>query len=110
MAHFDAMPRLRSLIPAILGFLAGAGIAFVDTRPTWDDAGVTAAAVFLVAATVGAARPRLFWIGGLAVGLPVLAWNVLLHGNYGSAIAVVIALVGAGVGAALRFTPLRSSN
>ncbi|HMC57279.1 MAG TPA: hypothetical protein VKH19_19015 [Gemmatimonadaceae bacterium] len=95
------MRTLRPLIPAILGFVAGVGIAFVDTRPTWDDAGVTAAAVFLVAAIVGAARPRSFWIGGLAVGLPVLALNAILHGNYGSAIAVAIAVLAAAAGAML---------
>jgi len=88
----------RALIVPGIALLVGLGIAYVDTRVTWDDAGITAGAVFLAAAGLAALRPRMFWLTGLGVGLPVLGMNVVLHSNYGSAMAVVIALVGAGVG------------
>jgi hypothetical protein len=33
-----------------VGLLAGALVGYVDSRPTWDDTGITAGAVFLVSA------------------------------------------------------------
>ena len=95
------MPAPRAPITPILGAIAGVGIAYVDTRPTWDDAGVTAGAVFLVALILGAARPRTFWITGLAVGIPVWAMNAVLFSHYGAVLAVLVSLVGAGSGAVL---------
>jgi hypothetical protein len=88
----------RTLIVPAVGLAAGFGIAYIDSRPTWDDAGITAAAVFLVAGVLGAVRPPL---SGLAVGLPIPAMNVVLRSTYGSAAAIAIALVGAGTGALL---------
>jgi hypothetical protein len=80
--------------------LIGMGIGYVDTRPNWDDTGITAGALFVSGLAAGAVKPRWFWLTGLALGLPVLAMNVAIHGNYGSAIAVAVALVAAGIGAA----------
>jgi hypothetical protein len=88
----------RALIAPAIGLVVGLGIGYVDSRPNWDDTGITAGAVFLVAAVLAAARPSVSWLTGLSVGLPVLAMNALLHSNYGSAIAVVISLAGSGVG------------
>ncbi len=92
------MPAKRALVPAAIGFFVGLGIGYVDSRPTWDDTGITAGAVFLAAAVLAAVRPSVFWLTGLAVGLPVLAVNVVLHSNYGSAIAVGVSLVGSVLG------------
>ena len=92
------MPVKSSLIVPAIGFLVGLSIGYIDSRPTWDDAGITAGAVFLAAAVLAAARPRVFWLTGLAVGIPVLGMNVVLHSSYGSAIAIGISLVGSVVG------------
>jgi hypothetical protein len=91
----------RTLIVPAVGLAAGFGIAYIDSRPTWDDTGITVAAVFLVAVILGAVRPPSFWVSGVAVGLPIPAMNVVLRSNYGSAVAIAIALVGAGAGALL---------
>lgn len=79
--------------------LIGWGIGYMDTRPGWDDTGVTAGALLVFGAILGAAMPRFAWLSGLALGLPVLLMNVALDGNYGSALATIIALVGAALGA-----------
>lgn len=92
------VPAKGSLIAPAIGFVVGLGIGYVDSRATWDDAGITAGAVFLAAAVLAAARPSLFWLTGLVVGLPVLVMNVVLHANYGSAIVLGIGLVGSVVG------------
>lgn len=58
-----------------LTLLAGIVIAWADTRPNWDDAGVTAGALFLVAglASAGGVRP---WVAAAVVVLPLLIAEV----------------------------------
>jgi len=92
---------MRARIPlgiVLLAVLIGCGIAYVDSRATWDDAGVTAGALFITSAVLSAVSPRAAWLIGIVVGLPVLAFNVVLHGNFGAVIGIVVSLVGAGVG------------
>lgn len=88
------MNSRTAYIAPVLGLAVGLFLGYVDSRPNWDDTGITAVAVFCAAAAITSVRPRLFWLTGLAVGLPILVMNAVLHANYGSAIAVVIALVG----------------
>jgi hypothetical protein len=88
----------NSILPSI-GLLLGCGVAYIDTRPTWDDTGITAGVLLLGAAALSAVRPNGSWLIGLAVGFPVLAMNVVLRANYGAALAVVVAVVGASIGA-----------
>ena len=49
---------LRELIIAALAVTIGTGIAWVDTRPTWDDTGVTAGALLLTAGFAAGAGLR----------------------------------------------------
>jgi len=92
---------MRARIPlgiVLLAVLIGCVIAYVDSRVTWDDAGVTAGALFIASAVLSAVSPRAAWLIGIVVGLPVLAFNLVLHGNFGAVIGLVVSLVGAGVG------------
>ena len=53
---------VRTILIAVLGGLGGLAIAAVDSQPTWDDTGVTAAALFMLAgaaSSVGGTRPWL---------------------------------------------------
>jgi hypothetical protein len=90
---------LRLTTTVVIAGLAGLGIGYVDSRATWDDAGVTVGALLVAGAVVGAAMPRWFWLSGLALGIPIFAMNVVAHGNYGSAIAIVVSIAAAGLGA-----------
>ena len=85
-------------LTAALSLALGCAIGFVDSRPTWDDTGITAGSIFLASLVVTAVRPRSAWLTGLLIGVPVLAFNLALHGGFASAIAVIIALAGAGIG------------
>jgi hypothetical protein len=55
----------------------GAAIAYVDSRPRWDDTGITAAALVLCSGILGAVGPSRPWLWALAVGL----W-IPLHALY----------------------------
>jgi hypothetical protein len=90
--------RLLLLAAIVIGLL----IAFVDSRPSWDDTGVTAAAVFLACGLFSALRPQQPWIWALAVGVWIPLVGVAVTHNLGSLLAIAVAFVGAYGGAWLR--------
>ncbi len=95
---------MRKRLPLILAVIAmglGLAIAWIDSRPTWDDAGITAGLLVLTAAVFGALRPAKPWLWGLAVGV----WVPLLgvgRRNPGTLLALAMALFGAYLGALAR--------
>jgi uncharacterized membrane protein (UPF0136 family) len=76
----------------------GSAIGYVDSRTTWDDAGITAAALVVTAGLVSVFRPRVWWSIGIVVGLPVVIFNVSLHRNWGASMALVFSVVAAAIG------------
>ncbi len=91
--------RYRVWLWVAVALAIGLLIAWVDSRPTWDDAGVTAGAIFLVAAVFGVAHPARAWLWALALGGWVPVFGIALHNNYASLLALGFALAGAYVGA-----------
>ncbi|HKN66501.1 MAG TPA: hypothetical protein VJW73_09505 [Gemmatimonadaceae bacterium] len=81
---------------------AGVAIALVDSQPSWDDTGVTAGALLILAFILGALAPRRPWIIALAVGVWIPIFGILARGNYGSLLALAVAVAGAYAGALLR--------
>jgi hypothetical protein len=79
--------------------LLGASIAWVDSRPTWDDTGITAGVVLLASVAFGFVAPRRPWVWALAIGGMIPLLGILRGGNFGSLLALVVALAGAYGGA-----------
>jgi len=52
-----------------LGLGLGGLITYVDTRPNWDDTGVSALVIFLSCGLLGVTSPARPWLWALAVGL-----------------------------------------
>ena len=94
----DKFMKLRFWLLLISAVASGLVIGWVDTRPTWDDAGITAAAILLVTGVLGAAMPSRAWIWALTVGGLVLLLDIVLAGSYGAVLALVIAFGGAYAG------------
>jgi hypothetical protein len=93
------IPSIGLLLAAIaLGLLIG----WVDSRPTWDDAGITVGVLFLTAALFGALRPFLAPVWALAVGVWVPFFGIVLHNNFGSLLALAMAFLGAYAGTLTR--------
>ena len=90
--------RLKTYI--VLGFavLLGNLIAWMDSRPGWDDTGITAGTILLVSAIATVVQPKRPWLTALCVGAWVPIWDFVIHHNYGSIIALAIAFVGAYAG------------
>ena len=91
----------KTLVVVAIAAGVGTVIGFVDSRPTWDDTGVTAGALLLAALVLALIRPRAAWVIALAVGLPVVLFNAVTHGGFGSVVAIGFSTVGAGIGYAI---------
>lgn len=95
--------RKGLFVPMLLLAIAlGLLIAWVDSRPSWDDSGITAGMVFLTAALFGALRPAKAWVWALAVGIWIPLFGIMLHQNFGSLLALAVAFLGAYAGALTR--------
>ena len=97
-------PKGLPYLASLMALVAGVAIAWMDTRPRWDDAGITAGCVALTAALASAsgARP---WLVVLFVAGPVVIAEIA--GGFGVLFAVVMAVFGAAVGWGLRRTVVR---
>lgn len=87
------------LVAMVLAVAAGSAIAWVDTRPHWDDTAITAGAV-LIASGLGALAISPFWLSALLVAGPMIVVEVP-HG-LGVLLAAPFALAEAGMGALVR--------
>jgi uncharacterized membrane protein len=101
------MRRVWSQIaPLLLAIALGLAIAWVDSRPHWDDTGITAGCLFLAAALMGFAGPRSPWRWGLGVGLWIPLHLFLQHPTLGSAtsgcVILAIPMAGAYAGMGVR--------
>jgi hypothetical protein len=93
---------MQKMILLVVAFALGILVTYVDSRPNWDDTGVTAAAILLICGILGAAGPRQPWLWALAVGLWIPILGIVRTQNYGSLLALAVAFVGAYAGMALR--------
>ena len=80
--------------------VAGGAIAWVDTRPGWDDTGVTAGALLVVAGIAALSGLR-WWMAAVLVVGPLLLAEIRSAG-WGLVLAAVFAFAGALGGALLR--------
>jgi hypothetical protein len=85
----------------------GSIITYIDSRPNWDDTGVTAFAILVSCAVLGAMGPRRPWLWALAVGIWIPILGIARTQNFGSLLALLVAFVGAYAGMATR--KMRSS-
>jgi len=77
-------------------------LAWVDSRPTWDDTGLMVAVLLILSAGFSMIHPRLAWLWALALGAWIPLFDIVLTRNFGSVIALVLAFIGAYVGLAIR--------
>lgn len=86
--------KILPLIAAIIGIL----IAYIDSRPAWDDAGITAGALFLSAALIGLLLRRRPWLCGILIGVWLPAVQIYRTHDFRMLVIALIPLVGAYIG------------
>lgn len=98
--------RVAEVGVLLFALALGLAIAWMDSRPHWDDTGITAGSLLLSAGLCGFLAGRRAWLWGLAVGLWVPLTVVAKHLSIGSVagglVILAIPMVGAYAGVALR--------
>jgi hypothetical protein len=90
----------KLLLP--IAVCVGLLVAYIDSRPNWDDTGVTAGAVLLTCGVWGALAPERPWLWALAVGIWLPAYEIASTRNFGSLLALIFAFAGAYAGMGVR--------
>jgi hypothetical protein len=82
-----------------LAIVLGLLIAWVDSRPTWDDTGITIGTILILTGLLGLAIPKYAWLWALAVGLWIPLIEIPPHWVFAPLVALAVAFVGAYLGA-----------
>ena len=82
----------------IIAVLFGLLLAWVDTRPGWDDTGLMVGVIFLVTLLLGVVMPEYAWLWALAVGGWIPLVEISRSGNFGTLLVLGVAFIGAYVG------------
>ncbi len=89
---------MKFWILLLLAFALGLVIGWVDTRPTWDDTGITVGAILIVAAGFGLLMRKRAWAWGVAVGMGTPLLNFLIHGSFAALVVLPVAFLGSYAG------------
>jgi hypothetical protein len=93
----ERMDNMQKVFVA-LGIAAGIFIAYVDTRPNWDDTGVTAGLLLLSAGLLTLLGYRKPWLMALAVGIWLPLYYIYRLQDWAMLIVLVLPLIGAYAG------------
>jgi hypothetical protein len=92
----------RSWLLAISALAAGSLIAYIDSRPGWDDTGITVGLILLSAGVLGIFVPRRAWLMAVLVGGVTPLVEIPAGHGAGSLAALAVAVGASYVGAGLR--------
>jgi len=98
------MNRILFWLQLIVALIIGYAIYWVDARPTWDDAGITAARLIIASALMGTAAPQWAWFWALAIGGWFPLMGIIHSGNFRYVLILGFAFLGAYAGAYSRKT------
>jgi hypothetical protein len=90
----------RTLALIFAALVLGLAIAWMDTRPTWDDTGVTAGVVVAGSALATMVGLRLWWAAACVAG--PLALVLAVHGSLAAVVVALLGLGGAALGSVVR--------
>lgn len=79
-------------------------IAYVDTRPHWDDTAITVVAILTTSVVFGFLGPKRPWLWALAIGVWVPVFEIMPSLNPAPLVALLVAFAGAYAGMGIRKT------
>jgi hypothetical protein len=86
----------------ILSLAVGLTIGWIDSRPNWNDTGVTVGLIFLSSFLLSLLAEKHFWVIGIIIGICITSFNYILHNNLQSVVSFIIAFAGAYSGAGIK--------
>ena len=90
------------IVSLILSVLTGLILAWMDSRPGWDDAGITAGLIVVTSALFGFLQPERPWIWALMVSIWIPLHAIFLTGDYKMLLVALFGFAGAYLGAAVK--------
>lgn len=102
MMKEDALIPAKSInwVLLLIANLFGVLLAWIDSRPSWDDAGITVAMLLVLSGIFGSIGYP--WVWGLSVGIWIPLRSVILAADFAMILVLGIAMVGAYLGALAR--------
>ena len=88
----------RLIAGLAIALVTGVAIGYVDSRPGWDDTGITAVALVMAAGIAAFVAGRLPWLVALAAGAWVPIFELPYLASGGPLAALVFAAIGAAAG------------
>lgn len=82
--------------------ILGLSVTYLDSSPGWDDTGISAGLIVIICACLAVLKPKDAWLWALLVGGWIPLWAIIHTHNYGAFLALLIAFVGAYLGAGAR--------
>ena len=86
---------LRDGLLAVASTGLGLVVGYLDSRPTWDDTGITVALLLLTAAMAAGLSGRRPWLWALLIGVWVPILEIRGAGGLASLSALAVSAVGA---------------
>ena len=90
--------KKSSLFAVILAAVLGIAIAWIDSRPNWDDTGITVFMVLIVALFCGYLAAKKTWLIALAVSVWIPLFGIVWSQNYSGFLALIPGFAGAYAG------------
>jgi len=78
-----------------IAVLAGLFSAYVDSQPTWDDAGILIGGLLLVSGLLTLLGHRRPWLIALAIGIWIPLHDIYLSNDFRLLVILLIPLIGA---------------
>jgi len=86
----------------MLAAILGITIAWIDSRPNWDDTGVSVFMVLVASLLCGFLATQKPWLIALAVGIWIPLFGIVFTQNFGSLLALLPGFAGAYAGYGFR--------
>lgn len=99
--YYERSSTLQKILAAI-AVVSGMFIVFVDSRPTWDDTGITVFALLIVSGLLGMLAPKRPWLWALQVGIWLPLYYIVTTHNFGLLITLIFPFFGAYAGMLVR--------
>jgi hypothetical protein len=94
--------NLLFIILIFVDIISGLAIAWVDSRPGWDDTGVTAGLLLIVTFISGFIYQKKMWLWAILTGIWIPLHNIIKTGNFAILFVLAIAFAGAYAGGFIR--------
>lgn len=93
---------LKFTIILAISICAGLFLAWMDSRPGWDDTGITASLIVLTSAFFGYLYPSRPWIWALTVSSWIPLHAIILTGDFKMLLVCLFGFAGSYLGAAVK--------